>query len=273
MYNVLKESVSSFVIENKLPFGLLADKMTARHRKRHIIGIRVPIWDLNNSRINQDVYLRHSAVGYGSGEAIVEHLLSNLVTFGFEIPYIRRHLVGMAMDGQYTCLNVQSHMGERLMKNVNLSWDPMHRIELASNDSISDNSESKIIPNIINVMQETMIKFKLGNNFEILFSEKEICDTFYTPKVFKDMKFVTYSSEVFKTFVNDFKAFVSASKKIEDNNEIEKKNSNRIFLFNMLFLADVIHSLQIFQKWYKNPATYHGSIQIVLTMLWVNSMS
>ena len=117
----------------------------------------------------------------------------------------------MAMDGQYTCLNVQRYMEERLMKNVNLSWDPMHRIELASNDSISDIAESKIIPNIINVIQETMIKFKLGNNFEILFSEKELCDTFYTPKVFKDMKFVTYSSEVFKTFVNDFKAFISAS--------------------------------------------------------------
>ena len=271
MYNVLKESVSSFVIENKLPFGLLADKMTARHRKRHIIGIRVPIWDLKNSRINQDVYLRHSAVGYGSGKAIVDHLLSNLETFGFEIPYIRQHLVGMAMDGQYTCLNVQRYMEERLMKNVNLSWDPMHRIELASNDSISDIAESKIIPNIINVIQETMIKFKLGNNFEILFSEKELCDTFYTPKVFKDMKFVTYSSEVFKTFVNDFKAFISASKKIEDNNEIGKKISNKKFLFNMLFLADINTFLANFSKMVQKssnlPWEYSNSLDYAMGQL------
>ena len=154
-------------MENKLPFGLLADKMTARHRKRHIIWIRVPIWDLNNSNINRDVYIRHSAVGYGSGESIIDHLLSNLESFGFQIPYVRRHLIGMAMDGQYTCLNVQDHMSGKLQKNVTLSWDPMHRIELASNDSISDMSGFKIIADVVSTIQDTMIKFKIGNDFEI----------------------------------------------------------------------------------------------------------
>ena len=116
MYDVLRGSVSSYVIENKLPFGLLADKMTAKHRKRHIMGIRVPIWDLNNSDINRDVYIRHSAVGYGSGKAIVDHMLANVEAFRFEIGYIRKNLIGMAMDGQYTCLNVDTHMSDRLQK-------------------------------------------------------------------------------------------------------------------------------------------------------------
>ena len=258
-------------MENKLPFGLLADKMTARHRKRHIIGIRVPIWDLNNSNINRDVYIRHSAVGYGSGEAIVDHLLSNLESFGFQIPYVRRHLIGMAMDGQYTCLNVQDHMSERLQKNVNLSWDPMHRIELASNDSISDMSGFKIITDVVSTIQDTMIKFKVGNNFEILFSEKEVCDTFYTPKVFKDMKFVTYSAEVFKTFVNDFKAFVSASKKIEDNSGIEKKILNERFILHMLLLADINTFLAKFSKMVQKssnlPWDYSNSLDYVMGQL------
>ena len=70
MYDVLRKSLVSYVTENCLPFGLLADKMTARHRKRHIMGIRVPIWDVNNSKINQDIYIRHSAVGVGSGEKL-----------------------------------------------------------------------------------------------------------------------------------------------------------------------------------------------------------
>ena len=271
MYDVLRGGVSSFVMENKLPFGLLADKMTARHRKRHIIGIRVPIWDLNNSNINRDVYIRHSAVGYGSGEAIVDHLLSNLESFGFQIPYVRRHLIGMAMDGQYTCLNVQDHMSERLQKNVNLSWDPMHRIELASNDSISDMSGFKIITDVVSTIQDTMIKFKVGNNFEILFSEKEVCDTFYTPKVFKDMKFVTYSAEVFKTFVNDFKAFVSASKKIEDNSGIEKKILNERFILHMLLLADINTFLAKFSKMVQKssnlPWDYSNSLDYVMGQL------
>ena len=83
-----------------------------------------------------------------------------------------------------------------------------------------------------------MIKFKVANNLEI----------FYTPKVFKDMKFVTYSAEIFKTFVNDFKAFVSASKKIEDDGGIEKKISNKRFLMHMLFLADINTFLAKFSK-------------------------
>ena len=35
MYEVLRNSIVSFVTDNKLPFGLLADEMTAKHRKRH----------------------------------------------------------------------------------------------------------------------------------------------------------------------------------------------------------------------------------------------
>ena len=94
----------------------------------HISTLKnVPTWD---SAINREVCIRHSDVGYGSGEAIVDHLIDNLKAFGFEIPYVRNHLIGMAMDGQYTCLNVGDHMKEKLQKDVNLSWDPMHQIEI-----------------------------------------------------------------------------------------------------------------------------------------------
>ena len=103
--------------------------MTAKHRKRHIIGIRGPIWDVNNPRTNRDIYIRHSTVGYGSGKEIVKHLLHNLESFGFPIPYTRKYLIGMAMDEQYICLNVNDHMNDELQKTVNLSWDPMNRIE------------------------------------------------------------------------------------------------------------------------------------------------
>ena len=173
IYDVLRGTFVSFVTDNKLPFGLLADKMTAKCRKRHIIGVRVPIWDINNPLINRDIYLRHSSVGYGSGEAIVDHLLANLQSFGFPLPSIRKHLIGMAMDGQYTCLNVDTHMSDKLQKHINLSWDHMHRIELASKDQCS-----QIVPKLINKtissVHEAISKFRLGNNFEILFSEKEL---------------------------------------------------------------------------------------------------
>ena len=147
----------------------------------------------------------------------------------------------------------------------------MHRIELASSDSVTLLDESKIISDVINTIQETMIKFKVGNNFEVLFSEKEICDTFYVPKVFKDMKFVTYSSEVFKTFVSDFKALVSACEKIEDGDGIKNKILNRRFLLNMLFLADVNTFLAKFSKTVQKssnlPWEYSNSLDYAMGQL------
>ena len=91
MYDVLRKSFISYITDNHFPFGLIADKMTAKHRKRHIIGVRVPIWDINNSKINRDIYIRHSAIGFGSGESMVDHLLTNLQAFGIPLPYIREN--------------------------------------------------------------------------------------------------------------------------------------------------------------------------------------
>ena len=54
----------------------------------------------------------------------------------------------------------------------------MHRVELASNDSKSA-VDSKLIDNTVTVIHETLSKFKVGNNFGLLYSEKELCDTFY----------------------------------------------------------------------------------------------
>ena len=78
-------------------FGLLADTISAKYWKQHVTGIWLPIWDLSNSQINKDIYIRHSAVGYG--EAIVNHLLHNLKTLSF--PYKRKYLIGIAMGKQY----------------------------------------------------------------------------------------------------------------------------------------------------------------------------
>ena len=91
-------------------------------------------------------------------------------------------------------------MNDELQKTVNLSWDPMHRIEFVFKDSKSV-VNSKMFDNTIAVIHETLSLCKTGNNFELLHTEKDVCDTFYMPKTFKDMKFVTYSSEVFKQYI------------------------------------------------------------------------
>ena len=45
-----------------------------------------------------------------------------------------------------------------------------------------------------------MSMFKIEDSFEFWYSEKKLCKTFYNPKMFKVVKCLTYSIEVFKTF-------------------------------------------------------------------------
>ena len=108
---------------------------------------------------------------------------------------------------------------------------------------IGSNSKSSVggdkivkIDKTINVIYKSMYFFRIGNHFELLFSQKELCDVFYTPKIFKDMKFVTYSANVFKTFTSDHKAIVARRWELD---EIILKNKILYiaFLLRMLFLA------------------------------------
>ena len=97
------------IIDNKMPFGVLADKMTVSHRTRHMMGIRIPIWDITYQDTMRDIYLRHMPICSGSGEDVTSHLLNSLNVSGFSNSYIREYLSGMSMDGQYTKLNIADH--------------------------------------------------------------------------------------------------------------------------------------------------------------------
>ena len=106
-----------FAAENKLPFGLLADKMSAKHRKRHnwYSCSSFGHTQFSDKQIN---YIRHSAVGYSSEETIVNHLFHKLKTIGFPSSYTRKYFSGMSMDRKYTSLHVDKYMHEKLQKNM-----------------------------------------------------------------------------------------------------------------------------------------------------------
>ena len=57
VYATIRSSVSNYITMNNLPFGLLADKMTSKHLTRHMVGIRIPVWDINYTNINKDIYV------------------------------------------------------------------------------------------------------------------------------------------------------------------------------------------------------------------------
>ena len=176
------------------------------------------------------------------------------------------------MDGQYTCLNIGTHMNDVLCRNVNLCWDPMHRIELANKDATKA-SETKYIEGTVSIIQEAFSLFKHGNNFELLYSEKESCEVFYTPKIFKDMKFVAYSSTVFSSFISDFKALASCLEKIADANNLRKKMLNVKFLLNMSLLSDVTKIMSSASKLVQIsnnlPWEYFDSIEQVFDQIFI----
>ena len=139
LYDVLRSSVSSFVTDNNLPFGLLADKMTTKHLTRHMVGIRVPIWDIRYPFIAKDIYVQCSCISDVTGKGITDHLIDTLDSFGLDRIYQRQNLAGCAMDGQYINLNIKDHLHDTLLKDFHVTWDPAHRIELSLKDTQGHN--------------------------------------------------------------------------------------------------------------------------------------
>lgn len=107
LYQVLRTTLSKYIVTNNTPFGFLADKMTSKHITRQMIGIRIPVWDIRYVAINKDTYLQCSAVHDLTGKGIAAHLVKTLESFGLNSVYQRSH-----MAGQYVHLNVDSHSSE-----------------------------------------------------------------------------------------------------------------------------------------------------------------
>ena len=94
------------------------------------------------------------------------------------------------------------------------------------------------------MIHEIFSIFKFGNNFELLLSEKELCNVFYMPKIFKSMKFVAYSSTVFKMFISDFKASVPFMDKIPAGNDLKKSCTSKFYNEHALFIGFIWEQLQ-----------------------------
>ena len=80
---------------------------------------------------------------------------------------------------------------------------------------------------------------KAGQKYELLRSHGEqLLDVLYVPKIFKTMKFVAYSQTVFKTFLNNYSAYVATAESYEDA-ALRDKLMSPEFIVNFLFVSDV----------------------------------
>ena len=116
IHGILNKEICNFIVANELPIGIVADKMTSNRRSRHIIGLRIPIFDINHESIYHSIYLEHNAVTDFTGDGLVCSILNTLEKFGLANTYILQHLTGLAVDGQYINLDTGKHLQDKLKK-------------------------------------------------------------------------------------------------------------------------------------------------------------
>lgn len=121
----------------------------------------------------------------------------------------------------------------------------MHRLELAEKHAS--------IPDLVqrghSLVDDAMKEFPTGKKYELLFeSSKEFQEYFYRPKMFKTMKFASYSQSVFLTFLGDYRTLVSASEKCLQSFTLRDKLLSKSNVFTILLLADIYSILSHFSK-------------------------
>ena len=192
-------------------------------------------------------------------------MTDSLDAFGLSLTYQHRNMSGMAMDGQYTHLNVKDHVSDILGKSINLSWDPAHKIELAVKDS-----DDTFVSKTTSIIQTVMTNLNYGKNFEILLENKALGEIFLVPRVFKTMKFIGHCSGVFKAFETDFKSIIATLEKTEDFASRDKILSLD-FVTDFLFLTDVNNHLSFcsksVQKSNNLPWDYTDSVSTLLNAI------
>lgn len=190
--------------------------------------------------------MEHNFVDNFSGKGLAKSILNTLCKFGFDATFLRKNLVGLAVDGQYVKLGVINHIQDELvLQNIPISWDMMHRIEL-----MQKHSE---IPDIVikahSVIHESMKEFMYGGKFEDLLKiSEEFGDYLYRPKVCKTMKFASYSREVFKTFLSDYKFLVAACEKRPQMFSLRDRLLKKSTLFHILIISDIYNILACYSK-------------------------
>ena len=84
--------------------------MISKHLTRHMVGIRIPIWDICSSFLVIYLYIQCSPIKDVTDLGVTEHVIETFESYGTDRSYQRDNLSGCAMDGQYIHLNVSVYL-------------------------------------------------------------------------------------------------------------------------------------------------------------------
>ena len=241
LYDVIRSDVREYIVQNELPFGIMADKMTSGHLTRHMMGIRIPVWDLRCSYLSKDIYLQSNPIKDVTGLGVTTHIVGMLEAVGLDKAYQRQHISGGAMDGQYMHLDVSQHLTDTFLKDFHLTWDPAHRIELSVKDA-NPNQGQSFIDVTSDKIQTVMKLLSYGKNYMEFLTQSKISDHFLTPKIFKSMKFVAHCLSVLNTFDVNYQTIIRTLGQLNTEESIGLQESllSVSFVFDFLIMKDIM---------------------------------
>ena len=200
------------------PVMFASDKMTMKKKTGHIAGVITPDVSAPISEpFLKPVFLAMPIARFHDGEGLSKQMqlfLSN----------VSEHIQGISTDGQYVHLNIKKHFQnlepdfKDKEKWIIFSWDPAHRIALASNDASKDNKDGSkkegSLKDVFELVQKINKHVGYGKHnleLETILKGLGITDK-NKPLTFSDTRFPQFAYFVLRNFLNSYPALIQQIK-------------------------------------------------------------
>lgn len=232
------------------PISVIADKITPNRRTMQIVGFYGFVAGKFQSLVSGTPPLLGE-----DGYDVTRTLRDGLESLNISQADLRKRLVGGAFDGEYVHLGVGSHLLDSLLVPKNpddrdwytFQWDPAHIVELAEADA---KNKDKDVQDTLGIISKVSKSFSYGKSYRMLMEEASLPDEMEiatnlpkkkerarTPGHFSETRFATYSSEVLKKWLHNYKYYYRMMNR--EQNDKNDKIDNAPFLFSCAGLNDV----------------------------------
>jgi hypothetical protein len=200
------------------PVMFASDKMTMKKKTGHISGGITP--DVNaplSEPLLKPVFFAMPIARYHSGEGLAKQMLEIMQLF---ISDVTKQVQGICNDGQYVHLDIKKHLENLVIEFQDqenwlmFSWDPSHRIALASNDASKDNTDGskkegslKDVFDLVQTINKHVGYGKHNLELETILKSLGINDK-NKPLTFSDTRFPQYAYFVLRNFINSYPALI-----------------------------------------------------------------
>ena len=249
------------------PVMFASDKMTMKKKTGHISGVITPDIPAPLSEpFLKSVFLAMPIARYHDGEGLAKQILEIMQLF---LSDVTKQVQGICNDGQYVHLNIKKHLQSLVPefkdqeKWLTFSWDPSHRIALASNDASKNNTDGsksegslKDVFDLVQTINKHVGYGKHNLELETILKSMGISDK-NKPLTFSDTRFPQYAYFVLRNFINSYPALIKQMEyeltyikdaKASDLRDTLKKATSVEFVVKVVGATDIFRRQQILSQ-------------------------